>query len=60
MGMTQFLAKPVSAKTIYSRICAVIENPRPFIRISDFFGPDRRGFRNKLYDGLDRRKRRAG
>lgn len=41
-GMTEFLAKPVSAKTIYSRLCSVIENPRPFIRVGDFFGPDRR------------------
>ncbi|NQU61066.1 MAG: response regulator [Rhodospirillales bacterium] len=58
-GMTEFLAKPVSAKTIYSRICAVIENHRPFIRVSDFFGPDRRRHANELFGGMDRRKRRA-
>ena len=54
-GMTEFLAKPVSAKTIYSRLCSVIENPRPFIRVNDFFGPDRRR-RNFAFNGEDRRR----
>ncbi len=54
-GMTEFLAKPVSAKTIYSRLCSVIENPRPFIRVNDFFGPDRRR-RNFSFGGEDRRR----
>ncbi len=58
-GMTEFLAKPVSAKTIYSRICAVIENHRQFIRVSDFFGPDRRRHMNGDYGGKDRRRRAA-
>lgn len=41
-GMTEFLAKPIVARLIYSRICSMIERGRPFIRSSDFFGPDRR------------------
>ena len=28
MGMTEFLAKPVSAQAIYGRICALVENQR--------------------------------
>ena len=56
-GMTEFLAKPVSARTIYSRICSVIENHRPFIRYGDFFGPDRRRSRGNGYDGVERRMR---
>jgi len=59
-GMTQFLAKPVSAKMIYFRICAVIENTRPFFRVSDFFGPDCRRSRVEFYGGLNRRKHRTG
>lgn len=59
-GMTEFLAKPVSAKAIYSRICAVIENTRPFIRVGEFFGPDRRRHRDDSFGGLNRRKRRTG
>lgn len=41
-GMTEYLAKPLSAALIYRRICAVVENHRPFVRVSRFFGPDRR------------------
>lgn len=57
MGMTEFLAKPVSAQTIYARICAVIESNRPFIRIHDFFGPDRRRRQGVSFGGEDRRQR---
>lgn len=41
-GISEYLAKPVSAHKIYQRICSVIENPRDFVRTRDFFGPDRR------------------
>ena len=57
LGMTEFLAKPVTAKTIYSRICAVIESNRPFIRVGNFFGPDRRRLSDGMYGSDDRRKR---
>jgi CheY-like chemotaxis protein len=42
VGVSEYLVKPISAKLLYLRICAVIEHPRPFIRTSGFFGPDRR------------------
>lgn len=42
LGMTEYLAKPISASLIYSRIRSVIERRRLFIRSADFFGPDRR------------------
>ncbi len=41
-GVTEFLAKPISARSVYSRICGLISKPRPFIRTEGFFGPDRR------------------
>ncbi len=41
-GVTEFLAKPISATTIYRRICSMVENPRDFIETSSFFGPNRR------------------
>ena len=56
MGMTEFLAKPVSAMAIYSRICAVIESNRCFIRVHDFFGPDRRRH-DASFGGEERRIR---
>ena len=53
-GITEFLAKPVSAGLIYRRICALVENPRDFIDTDSFFGPDRR--RRPLGpDGQERR-----
>ncbi len=42
LGMTEFLAAPVSVKAIYERICSVIKDKRPFIKEPKFFGPDRR------------------
>lgn len=54
-GMTEYLAKPISASLIYSRICSVIENHRKFVRTSDFFGPDRRR-QQRPFCGQDRRK----
>jgi len=42
LGMTEYLTKPVSANHIYSRIVSLIEHDRKFIRVGDFFGPDRR------------------
>jgi len=41
-GVNEFLAKPISAKALYQRFAAIIENPRPFIRTKMYFGPDRR------------------
>lgn len=41
-GVTEFLAKPITANAIYRRLSAMIENPRDFIESIDFFGPDRR------------------
>jgi two-component system chemotaxis response regulator CheY len=57
-GVTEFMAKPVSARSLYARIVSIIENPRPFVRTADYFGPDRR--RQMLpFEGPDRRKAAA-
>ncbi len=42
VGVTEFLAKPVTARELYSRLVTVIEKPRQFVRASEYFGPDRR------------------
>jgi len=42
IGVNEILVKPVSGKLLASRICSVIDNPRPFIQTQDYFGPDRR------------------
>lgn len=41
-GITEFLAKPFTAKNLHSRISALIDQPRPFVKTRTFFGPDRR------------------
>ncbi|MFA6267108.1 MAG: response regulator [Pseudolabrys sp.] len=55
-GITEFLAKPISAKGLYERIVNVVVNPRPFIRTRTYFGPDRRRNANASYVGPERRK----
>lgn len=55
-GVTEFLAKPISAKGLYQRIVNVVANPRPFIKTKSYFGPDRRRNVNPNYVGTERRK----
>jgi len=55
LGMTEFLATPVSAKALYEHICAAIFDRRPFIKQEKFFGPDRRRHRGNIYKGKERR-----
>lgn len=54
-GVNEFLAKPISATSIYSRIRSIIEKPRQFIRADQYFGPDRRRRDTKDYPGPFRR-----
>ncbi len=54
-GVNEFLAKPISATSIYSRIRSIIERPRQFIRAEGYFGPDRRRRDTKDYPGPFRR-----
>jgi len=54
-GITEFVAKPVSVKTMMQRLVSVIENPRPFVRAPNYFGPCRRR-RQEEYRGRERRE----
>ena len=56
LGMTEFLAKPVSPKALYDRIVSIIQNPRPFIRSKKYFGPDRRRHLEEFHGGPTRRE----
>ena len=55
-GITEFMAKPISAHALYQRILNVVANPRPFIKTRSYFGPDRRRTVNPSYIGPERRK----
>lgn len=54
-GVTEFVAKPLTAKSVLQRVQAVIYHPRPFIRTGDYFGPDRRRRQDPNYVGPRRR-----
>lgn len=54
-GVNEFIAKPVSVKTLMSRLAAVIESPRPYVRTKTYFGPCRRRRNLPEYDGPERR-----
>jgi two-component system chemotaxis response regulator CheY len=54
-GINEFIAKPVSVKTMMSRLVAVIEHPRPYVRTNGYFGPCRRRRGAEDYRGPERR-----
>ena len=53
-GVNEFVVKPFSASGLFTRIQAVIERPRPFVKVEDYFDPDRRRKMIPI-DGEDRR-----
>ncbi len=55
-GVTEFVVKPVTARAVLDRINAVIQRPRPFVRTTDYFGPDRRRRQDPAHLGPWRRK----
>jgi CheY-like chemotaxis protein len=54
-GVTEFLAKPVNAHNLFSRIAEIVERPRAFVRCDTYFGPDRRRRQLENYAGPRRR-----
>lgn len=42
VGITEFVVKPFSAHTLFSRLEQLIDNPRPFVLSKEYTGPDRR------------------
>ena len=54
-GVTEFLAKPITAHSLFSRIAEIVERPRAFVRCDSYFGPDRRRHQSDSYAGPWRR-----
>jgi CheY-like chemotaxis protein len=54
-GVTEFLAKPITAMHLFSRISEIVERPRAFVRTESYFGPDRRRHQHDDYAGPWRR-----
>jgi CheY-like chemotaxis protein len=55
-GVTELIAKPVTAKGLFMRIAEIIERPRAFVRCDSYFGPDRRRRNIENYAGPWRRQ----
>lgn len=58
LGANEVLVKPVSGNGLAQRIVSVIERPRPFIKVDNYFGPDRRR-KDENHIGPERRKTTA-
>ena len=54
-GVTEFLAKPITAQNLYQRLAEIVERPRAFVRCDGYFGPDRRRRTADNYAGPWRR-----
>lgn len=55
-GITEYLIKPFTAKTICSRIIMVIDGPRSFIVSKKYKGPSRRRRNIEPPGGMERRR----
>lgn len=56
VGVTEFMAKPLSAAALQKRINRVLNEPRPIVEAPDFIGPDRRRQAKADFGGRDRRE----
>jgi len=54
-GVTEFLVKPFTAADIAKRVTHIINHPRDFVALPEFFGPDRRRRKIDNYAGPKRR-----
>lgn len=59
-GVSGFVRKPVSARTLFDRVTTVLTDTRLFVRTEDFMGPDRRRGETANYAGPLRRESDRG
>jgi DNA-binding response OmpR family regulator len=59
-GANEFVAKPFTIGSIFSRIQAVIDRPRQFVATRNYFGPDRRRVRMEIPEDGPKERRRPG
>ena len=58
-GITEFVAKPFTARSLIARIREVVERPRPFVGVGQYFGPDRRRRAGAVEKKAERRESAA-
>ncbi len=56
-GVTEILAKPFTPVSLFSRINAIIDKPRPYVRTRTYFGPDRRRHKPAQKGDAERRNK---
>jgi PleD family two-component response regulator len=56
VGITEFMAKPISATILQQRIERVLKDSRRFIEAPEFTGPDRRRSKKTALEGKERRE----
>jgi CheY-like chemotaxis protein len=54
-GVNEFLAKPLTARSVLGRVALVIDHPRAFVQSDSYFGPDRRRRQDASWAGPWRR-----
>ncbi len=57
IGVSEFLIRPFSIDNLKARLVATANNPRDFVEVESYFGPDRRRV-DKDFKGEDLRGRR--
>ncbi len=55
-GVSEFMAKPISADALDKHIQRVLKDPRHFVEAPDFVGPDRRRSKKDEFEGENRRQ----
>jgi CheY-like chemotaxis protein len=55
-GVTEVLAKPITAGNLFQRIGEIVDRPRAFVKCPGYFGPDRRRHAAEDYAGPFRRR----
>jgi two-component system, chemotaxis family, chemotaxis protein CheY len=53
LGVNEYLIKPVSAKVIYDRLVSITLQPRPTVRLGDYYGPEPRKLETDAIETVD-------
>lgn len=54
-GVTEFCCKPVTPTELFRKVASIIDRPRDYVKISSYFGPERRRRQDPKYEGKERR-----
>src|ERR1700733_12326110 len=50
LGVNDYLVKPVSARSLYDRLVAIVMQPRPVVQLGDYYGPEPRKLMTESLD----------